>query len=341
MGPLLETRVQADRYAVITDSNVAALYGKQLVQELGGAPRCLLFQFRPGEPSKTRETWATLTDEMLAHQLGRDTAVVALGGGVTGDLAGFVAGTYLRGVPYVQVPTSILAMVDSSIGGKTGIDTAHGKNLVGVFHQPRVVVVDITTIDTLPTRHISAGAAEALKHGAICDAAYFDWVVANHRGVLARDSEALFHLVRRSVELKGQVVSDDERELGRRAILNFGHTIAHVLESLSGFEMLHGEAVGLGMLAAADLGTELGMTDPSTSERLNAALETLNLPTRLPSSVDPERMLAAMAHDKKSRGGSVRFALLKNIGQIAPGPEGTWTHTAPDSALLRVLAHLM
>jgi 3-dehydroquinate synthase len=341
MGPILEARVPADRYAVITDSNVAALYGKQLVQELGGAPRCLLFQFPPGEPSKTRETWATLTDEMLARRLGRDTAIIALGGGVTGDLAGFVAGTYLRGVPYVQVPTSILAMVDSSIGGKTGIDTAHGKNLVGVFHQPQAVVIDLTTINSLPTRHISAGAAEALKHGAICDAEYFDWLVSNHRGVLARNSEALFHLVRRSVELKGKVVTDDERELGRRAILNFGHTIAHALESVSSFEMLHGETVGVGMLAAANLGIELGITDPSASQRLNTALDMLNLPTRLPSSVDPERMLAAMTHDKKNRGGSVRFALLKSIGQAAPGPRGTWTHTAPDSTLRSVLARLM
>jgi 3-dehydroquinate synthase len=232
-------------------------------------------------------------------------------------------------------------MVDSSIGGKTGIDTAHGKNLVGVFHQPRAVVVDLTTINTLPTRHISAGAAEALKHGTICDAAYFDWLVSNHRGVLARDSEALFHLVRRSVELKGKVVIDDERELGRRVILNFGHTVAHALESVSGFETLHGEAVGLGMLAAVHLGIELGITDPSASETLNTALHVLNLPTRLPSSADPERILAAMTHDKKNRGGSVRFALLKSIGQVAPGPEGKWTHAAPDSALRSVLARLM
>ncbi len=337
----MEARVQADRYAVITDSNVAGLYGRELVRQLGGAPRCLLFQFPAGEPSKTQETWATLTDELLTHQLGRDTAVIALGGGVTGDLAGFVAGTYLRGVPYVQVPTSILAMVDSSIGGKTGIDTAHGKNLVGVFHQPRAVVIDLTTIDTLPTRHISAGAAEALKHGAICDAEYFDWLTSNHQGVLARDGEDLFHLVRRSVELKRKVVADDERELGRRAILNFGHTVAHALESVSGLAMLHGEAVGLGMVAAASLGTELGITDPSAAERLKTAIDMLHLPTRLPSSLDLERILAAIAHDKKNRRGAVRFALLKSIGQVAPGPGGSWTHTVPDSALRTVLARLM
>jgi 3-dehydroquinate synthase len=158
---------------------------------------------------------------------------------------------------------------------------------------------------------------------------------------LAPDSEVLFHLVRRSVELKGKVVADDERELGRRAILNFGHTIAHAVESVSGFEMLHGEAVGLGMLAEANLGIELGITDPSASERLNTALDRLNLPTRLPSSVDLERMLVAMTHDKKNRGGSVRFALLSRIGQVAPGPEGRWTHTAPDSALRSALARLM
>jgi len=308
---------------------------------MGGANRCVLFQFPPGERSKTRETWASLTDEMLTCQLGRDTAIIALGGGVAGDLAGFVAGTYLRGVPYVQVPTSILAMVDSSIGGKTGIDTTHGKNLVGVFHQPRVVAIDLGTISTLPARHVSAGAAEALKHGVICDAEYFDWVISNHRGVLERDSEVLFHLVRRSVELKAEVVTGDERELSRRAILNFGHTIAHALESVSGFTVLHGEAVGLGMLVAADVGTELGITEPSAASRLSTALEALNLPTRLPSSVDPERMVAATMHDKKNRGGSVRFALLTGIGQVAPGPEGTWTHPVPDSVLQAVLARLM
>src|SRR5213594_3739534 len=222
----------ASRYVVITDSHVAKLYGKQVMARFHDAKlQVELLEFPSGEWNKTRETWALLSDRMLAAQIGRDSAVVALGGGVVGDLAGFVAATYLRGIPCVQVPTTLLAMIDSSIGGKTGVDVPAGKNLLGAFHQPRLV----------------AGMAEAVKHGVIADRQYFDVLEQEHAAVTTRDVGALERVVRRSVEIKAEVVAADEREAGRRAILNFGHTVAHAIEATTKFATLHGEAVAIGM----------------------------------------------------------------------------------------------
>ena len=218
----------ASRYAVITDSHVAKLYGETLVARFRDATRQVqLFEFPAGEWNKTRETWATLSDRMLAAQFGRDSAVIALGGGVVGDLAGFVAATYLRGIPCIQVPTTLLAMIDSSIGGKTGVDVPAGKNLLGAFHQPRLVVADLDVLGSLPPPQLAAGMAEAVKHGVIADRRYFDALEHEHGAVTARDAGALERVVRRSVEIKAEVVAADEREAGRRAILNFGHTVAH------------------------------------------------------------------------------------------------------------------
>jgi 3-dehydroquinate synthase len=213
--------------------------------------------FPAGEWNKTRETWSALTDQLLAAGIGRDGAVVAVGGGVVGDVAGFVAATVLRGIPYVQVPTTLLAMIDSSIGGKTGVDTVHGKNLVGAFHQPRAVIADVNTLTTLPPVHRSAGMAEALKHGFIADAIYLESLVRDRDRILDAEPGALLETVRRSVEIKAAVVADDERELGRRAILNFGHTVGHAIETVCGYEILHGEAVAMGMIVEAELGKHL------------------------------------------------------------------------------------
>ena len=206
-----------------------------------------------GRASKTREQWARLTDALLEQGFGRDSGIVALGGGVAGDLAGFVAATYMRGLPYVQVPTTLLAMLDASVGGKTGVDTPQGKNLIGAFHPPAAVIADPLVLGTLPERDFRGGMAEAVKHGLIADAAYFAWMERNADALLRRDQAALTRLVRRSVEIKAEVVSGDEREAGRRAILNAGHTVAHALEHATAYALPHGEAVALGLVAECAL----------------------------------------------------------------------------------------
>lgn len=328
------------RYAVITDSNVGPLYGDGVLVQLGGHDRSSLFQFPAGEQHKTRETWQSITDQMLAAGFGRDTTVIALGGGVVGDLAGFVAATYLRGVPHIQVPTSLLAMIDSSVGGKTGVDTVHGKNLVGAFHQPMAVVADVATIATLPASHVSAGMAEAIKHGAVADAAYLRSLVGLSARVLERDPTAIANVVKRSVEIKADIVSEDEREQGRRAVLNFGHTIGHALEAVSGYQLLHGEAVAMGMLAEAELGIRLAITDAGALTKLEEALSAMRLPTELSTSAEPATLLKAMAQDKKNRQGSVRFALPERLGRMARDSGGDWTCSASESVVIGVLSHV-
>ncbi len=327
----------AARYAVLADSTVAQHYGARVRDLTAGVAPCELLTFPAGEWNKTREQWQALSDALLAAGLGRDGAIVALGGGVTGDLAGFVAATYLRGIPFVQVPTSLLAMIDSSIGGKTGVDTPRGKNLIGAFHQPRAVVADVTTLATLPRPHRAAGAVEALKHGAIADAAYFARVVADRAGVLDAEPQVLATLVARSVTLKAAVVAADERERGQRAVLNFGHTIAHALETVSGYAMLHGEAVGVGMVLEARLGTRLGITESGTDAALAAALEGYGLPVERPAGpLDP--LLDAMHADKKTRSGTVKFAFLKRLGQAARSAGSEWTFAAPEETIKSVLS---
>jgi 3-dehydroquinate synthase len=327
----------ADRYAVIADSTVARLYGDRVTTLLSAVARADLITFPAGEWNKTREQWSQLSDAMLVGGFGRDAAVVALGGGVTGDLAGFVAATFMRGVPHLQLPTTLLAMIDSSIGGKTGVDTALGKNLIGAFHQPRAVIADVTTLASLPTPHVTAGIAEALKHGAIADAGYFARVGTLRAAVEAGDREALIETVAGSVAIKARVVAEDEREHGRRAILNFGHTVAHAIEAVSGFTLLHGEAVAIGMAVEASLGTRLGITRPGVAEVVHDALAAWGLPTELPD-VTADDMLAAMRIDKKARSGSVKFALLEEVGRTARGPTGEWTFSAPLEAILGVLS---
>jgi len=294
-----------------------------------------------GEWSKTRDTWASLTDRLHAAGYGRDTTILALGGGVVGDVAGFVAATFMRGVPYVQIPTTLLAMIDSSIGGKTGVDTAQGKNLVGAFHQPRLVVADVNTLSTLPHEHLSGGAAEAIKHGAIADADYFRRVADQLPRLAARRPDALVELVRGSVEIKALVVAEDEKEQGKRAVLNFGHTVGHALEAISGYELPHGQAVALGMLAETLLGIDLGVTEPATHRQIEDAVQRAGLPVKLPFATDPERVLEAMGQDKKRSRGSVRFALLERVGKVAADASGAWTMEASPEAIRRVLAQFV
>src|SRR6266699_1892445 len=264
----------AGRYVVITDSHVAKLYGKQVMARFHAAKLPVeSLEFPAGERNQTRETWALLSDRMLAAQIGRDSAVIALGGGVVGDVAGFVAATYLRGIPCVQVPTTLLAMIDSSIGGKTGVDVPAGKNLLGAFHQPRLVVADLDTLGTLAPVQIAAGMSEAIKHAVIGDADYFAFLEREHTAIAAKHPHALTWVVQRSVEIKAAVVAADEREAGRRALLNFGHTVGHAIEASAKFAVPHGEAVAIGMTYEARLAEALGIAERGTADRVRALIE--------------------------------------------------------------------
>jgi 3-dehydroquinate synthase len=299
LGELVEEHLPGRRVAMIADATVDDLYRSGRLGESRWDGQTLTFP--PGERSKTRESWSRLTDELLRRGFGRDSGLVALGGGVAGDLAGFVAATYLRGVPYLQAPTTLLAMLDASVGGKTGVDTAEGKNLIGAFHPPAAVLADPRALATLPDREYRAGLAEAVKHGLIADREYFEWMEREVERLIAREAATLRHLVRRSVEIKAAVVGEDEREEGRRAILNAGHTVAHALERETDYRLPHGEAVGLGLVAEAALATGLGLAPPEAGARVAALLARLGLPTRVPEPVATDRLVAAMGRDKKNR----------------------------------------
>ncbi len=294
--------------------------------------------FPSGEPSKNRKEWARLTDLLLEREVGRDGGLIALGGGVAGDLAGFVAATYLRGIGFLQTPTTLLAMVDASVGGKTGIDTRHGKNLVGAFHPPRAVVADPRVLSTLPERDYRGGLAEAVKHGVVADDAYFSWMEKHSALLAARDEATLTHLVRRSVEIKAAIVGEDERESGRRAVLNAGHTVAHALEQASDYRIPHGEAVALGLVAECALAESEGVATAGTQERVSALLQRLGLPVRLGQPLPLEAILAAMRSDKKNRKTRIHFAMPSAIGCTAEN--GGWTRAATEQAIetcLRVI----
>jgi 3-dehydroquinate synthase len=336
---LLQRHCPAARYAIVADSTVAKLFGDRLAMACGaaGVP-ATVFTFPSGEWNKTRETWAMLSDRLLGAHVGRDAAVVALGGGVTGDVAGFVASTYLRGVPFVQIPTSLLAMIDSSIGGKTGVDVPSGKNLLGTLHQPRLVVADLAVLGSLPAAHLAAGLAEAVKHGVIADREYFDFLDRECGAILEKQPAALERVVRRSVEIKAHIVGLDERETGLRAVLNFGHTIGHAIEAAMGYEMLHGEAVAVGMALEARLAEALGVAEGGTADGITRLLERYRLPVTRPETVGPDALLELMGHDKKNRGGELRFALPRRIGQMHGDSGAGWTVTADEAAIRAALA---
>jgi 3-dehydroquinate synthase len=335
---LLDEYCPAHRYAIISDNRVAALYGQRVVDALEkGGMEATLFTFPAGESHKTRAEWALLSDEMFAAKLGRDAAVLALGGGVTGDLAGFVAATYMRGLPLVQLPTTLLAMIDSSVGGKTGVDTPAGKNLVGAFLQPTLVAADVSTLHTLAPAEVRAGLAEAIKHGAIADDAYFDAIERDLPALLDLDSTALQRLIVRSVEIKADVVGRDEREAGQRKMLNFGHTLGHAVEALSGYRLLHGEAVAIGMVLEARLGERLGVTAPGTAERLVQLLSAAGLPTERPEQMAPGAVVDATRSDKKARRGRVEYSLIEKIGAASAGPDGRWGWAVEDEAVKEIL----
>ncbi len=336
---LLAERCPAHRYAVITDSRVAELHAKHVLALLAQAGvDARQFVFPAGEWNKTRDTWAELTDQLLGARVGRDGAVIAVGGGVTGDLGGFIAATLHRGVPVVQVPTTTLAMIDASVGGKTGVDVPTGKNLVGAFHAPRFVVSDIDTLSTLPRNQIAAGLAEAIKHGVIADAAYAAEVARAARECLARSPEALEPIVTRGIAIKVEVVAADPAERGRRQVLNFGHTIGHAVEARSGYGLLHGEAVAIGMATEAWLAETLGLASAGTCRAVLELLAAYDLPTTVPAALAPEQLVETMLHDKKVRAGAVRFALPSCVGRMARSPDGAWTVDVPREEIVRAIA---
>jgi 3-dehydroquinate synthase len=317
---LLAESAPAHRYVIIADDNVFALHGAALLRSLSGLPRLpAVHTFPAGERNKNREQWARLTDMLLADGLGRDACVIALGGGVAGDLAGFVASTYMRGIPVVQIPTSLVAMVDASVGGKTGVDVPLGKNLVGAFHPPAFVLADTDLSVTLSREERAQGLAEAVKHGAILDAEYFGRIVRDAGALMDGDPNATAVMVARSVELKADVVSRDEREGGLRQILNFGHTLGHAIEAASELRLPHGSAVALGMVLEAELGERLGVTERGVSDRMAEVLKTLGLPTRLSDTdiMDLDDVVTLTTRDKKARGGAVRYVLLSRLGSVA------------------------
>lgn len=338
---LLAEHAPAARYAVISDSNVSGLYGERIRSALReGGREATLFEFPAGEASKTLETWSRLVEELAESRLGRDACIVAVGGGVTGDLAGFAAAAYTRGVPLVQVPTSLLAMIDAAIGGKTGVDLRAGKNLAGAFHDPAAVLIDPHALDTLPPQEVRSGLAEAVKHGAIADLSYFRDLRALAAGILALEAGPVDRLVSRSVELKVAIVERDARETGERAALNFGHTIAHGIERVTGYAVGHGQAVAMGMVAEARIGEAIGLTRPGTAGELADVLAALELPVRLPLHVDPLGILEAAASDKKGRAGRTRYTLIAEPGRVARASDGEWTHPVPDADVLPVLVEL-
>lgn len=294
---------------IVSNETVAPIYLQTLTAALPGksVSTCIL---PDGEAHKTIDSAMAVIDALVEAGANRDTTLIALGGGVVGDITGFAAATYMRGVPVIQVATTLLAQVDSSVGGKTGVNHPGGKNLIGAFHQPKLVLIDTETLDTLPERDLRAGLAEAVKHGAIADAEYFLWMEQNAAALLAKDKDALAHLVIRSCQIKAAVVAEDEREHGARALLNFGHTFAHAIENSLGYgEWLHGEAVAAGMVMAA----ELSAIDDAQQRRLVALLEALGLPVR-PPPIGAVQLRKAMCLDKKVAAKRLRFILLESIG---------------------------
>ncbi len=342
IGDIARLAAPSHRVAVISDTVVARLHADAIVAQFP-AESTRLFTIPPGEQEKTRARWAELTDAMLAWGAGRDTTVVAVGGGVIGDLAGFVASTFMRGLPVIQVPTTLLAMVDASVGGKTAVDTPFGKNLVGAFHNPAAVIIDPEVLVTLPDDVLRSGLAEMIKHGVIADAPYFDAVLSfadlvRDQGASAPDFVAtITTLISGSVRIKAEVVAEDTREGGLRQILNFGHTIAHAVERVLNFELLHGDAVAIGMVAEAHIAEAIGLARTGLSVAIADAVGRAGLPSRLPAGISLDDIIAATHGDKKARTGAARYALPRGIGEMEAA-EGKWAVAVPDDVVKSALS---
>ncbi len=320
-GALLAGKLGERQVVIITDSNVGPLYAERLQESLSAAGHGgRTIQIDAGEQSKSFTYLESLLDDLLAEGLERGTVLIALGGGVIGDLTGFTASIALRGVEFVQIPTTLLAQVDSSVGGKTAINSPHGKNLIGTFYQPRLVIADTSTLKTLPPREMAAGYAETVKYGLLGDPAFFEWLETNGAAVMAGEPTAQTRAIVRACEMKAEIVNQDERETGRRALLNLGHTFAHALEAETGFgdRLLHGEAVSIGMIAAFELSVRLGLCPAGHAARVRAHFEAVGLPTAFPDHPGDgwkaETLLAHMRRDKKVQAGKTTFVLVRGIG---------------------------
>ncbi|MGY6630972.1 MAG: 3-dehydroquinate synthase [Wenzhouxiangella sp.] len=315
MATVLERHLSG-RVLVVSDETVARLYLERLKPALGRIEHKQRVILPAGEEHKTTETWQRIVDELVALRAQRDATVLALGGGVVGDMAGFAAACYMRGIKVVQLPTTLLAQVDAAIGGKTGVNHREGKNLIGAFHAPEAVVVDLDTLSSLEERDYRAGLAEVVKYGAIRDPAFFAWLEANAEALSARVPQALMEAVYQSVRNKAEVVAADELEAGQRALLNFGHTFGHALETATEYKAYrHGEAVAIGMVLATRLSELLGRVEVGTSERMIRLLDKLGLPTQLPDDQPAERLLGLMRLDKKNRADQIRLVLLDELGK--------------------------
>ena len=338
-NPQIQSVALGQKMVVVSNPQIWKHYGQPVVDALAAAgfdiAHCLL---PAGERYKTLKSIQKIYDCALAHRLERSSTLVALGGGVIGDMTGFAAATWLRGIHVVQIPTSLLAMVDAAIGGKTGVNHPQGKNLIGAFHQPRLVLIDPNTLQTLAGREFRAGMAEVIKYGVIWDAALFERLEQSDRLDQRRylSPQLILDILNCACQAKAEVVTQDEKEAGLRAILNYGHTIGHAIESLTGYRLFnHGEAVALGMIAAADIAVDLGLWSQSDAERQRTLVRKVNLPTQLPSDFDPSPVLAVLQTDKKVKAGRVRFILPTQIGQV------TITDQVPAEAVMRSLHHLI
>ena len=338
LGEIVAKSAPAHRYAIISDDAVAPLYAERIAGRLpAGVSK--VFTIPPGEHHKTREHWAALTDGLFRWGAGRDTTVIALGGGVIGDLAGFVAATFMRGVPVVQVPTTLLAMVDASVGGKTAIDTPFGKNLVGAFHDPSAVIMDPDVLQSLSPDLLRAGLAEMIKHGVIIDSAYFDAVVRELPAIRTQGAKALglTDLIAGSVRIKADVVAKDAKEGGLRQVLNFGHTIGHAIEREMEYTIAHGDAVAIGMVLEAHVAELLGLAGADLRTAIIDAVTAADLPSSLPAGLSPDALLAATYGDKKARSGSVRYSLPRRIGEMESA-DNRWAVPVGDEIVRTVLS---
>lgn len=324
VGRDLGARRVGKRYAVVADDRVAELYGPRLAASLQAAGLDFtMLSFPQGEASKHLQTVAALASSLAGQGLDRKDALVALGGGVTGDITGFLASIYLRGIPFVQVPTTLLAQVDSSVGGKTGVDIPEGKNLVGTFYQPRCVYIDSLVLGSLPAGELLNGLAEVIKYGVIRDRDFFAFLESRREAILARELPVVAEMIARCCEIKAEVVAADEREADLRRILNYGHTIGHAVEAASGFRLPHGLAVSIGMVAVNRLAVAKGVLAAAEAARIEALLVACGLPVRLPAGLDLRQIKEYLKTDKKSVGGRIFFVLPEEIGRVTISAEVT------------------
>ncbi len=320
-GPQIKGLGLGQKLAIVVNPTVKELYGKRAVESLKAQGFMVMSIIIPdGEQYKNLDWANAIYTALLTNGFDRKSGIVALGGGVIGDLAGFAAATYMRGIPFVQVPTTLLAMVDSSVGGKTGVNHPMGKNMIGAFHQPRKVLMDLDVLKTLPKAEFLSGMAEVIKYGVIWDRAFFDYLDQNRDRILALDTDALTHIVRRSCEIKAEVVGRDEREGGLRAVLNFGHTVGHAIEKAENYTMRHGEAIAIGMVYASRLAHRTGLCDASVPEGIEKLIASYGLPTdlgRLSRKPTVQELIDTLQLDKKAEAGKVKFVLPRKIGEVA------------------------